>query len=214
MATMRLGHEAIRAHVVWQARKKSATDPQATTTNGEEALAYTLQQLSDLEDIRTLKHRYFRAMDMADAAVLETLFTDDIDVDYRGGDYRVRLQGKSNLLDFLANSFHADAIAMHHGHMPDITLTGPDEAVGLWYLEDIFIDVARKSHTIGSAVYTDLYRRVDGVWKLAKTEYDRVFELVGPLDPNWKVTCHHLAKAGRKPEEVQDVSHLISFKRS
>jgi hypothetical protein len=176
-------------------------------------MPYTLQQLSDLEEIRTLKHRYFRAMDMADASVLETLFTDDIDVDYRGGDYRVRLQGKANLLEFLANSFHTNAIAMHHGHMPDITLTGPDEAVGLWYLEDIFIDVARKSRTIGSAVYTDLYRRVNCAWKLAKTEYDRVFELVGPLDPNWKVTCHHLATAGRKPEELKDISHLISFSR-
>ena len=30
-------------------------------------MAYTLQQLSDLEDIRTLKHRYFRGIDTADS---------------------------------------------------------------------------------------------------------------------------------------------------
>ena len=68
-------------------------------------MAYTIEQLSDLEDIRTVKHRYFRGIDTADMTLLEPLFTDDIDVDYRGGTYRVRLSGKANMLEFLANSF-------------------------------------------------------------------------------------------------------------
>ncbi len=132
-------------------------------------MAYTLQQLSDLEDIRTLKHRYFRSIDTADLKLLSTLLTDDISVDYRGGDYRVTLSGKDNFLEFTANSFNSNAVAMHHGHMPDITLTGEDTATGLWYLEDIFISLDSKSHTIGTAIYKDEYRREDGVWKIART---------------------------------------------
>ena len=174
-------------------------------------MAYTLQQLSDLEDIRTLKHRYFRGIDTADMDLLGTMFTDDVTVDYRGGTYRVRLSGRTDMLEFLANSFHSGAVAMHHGHMPEITLTGDDEAEGIWYLEDIFINVEQGYHTIGSAIYRDLYRREDGEWRIARTEYDRVIEVTSPLSPEARITSHHLAKAGRQPHERADISHLIEW---
>ncbi len=174
-------------------------------------MAYTLQQLSDLEDIRTLKHRYFRGIDTADMALLAGLFTEDVAVDYRGGNYRVVLQGRTDMLAFLANSFHSGAAAMHHGHMPEITLTGPDSAEGIWYLEDIFINLELKSHTFGTAIYQDEYRREGGVWKVARSEYDRVFEVVKPLDPAANITAHHLGKVGLKPEQRADISHMISW---
>ena len=174
-------------------------------------MTYTLQQLSDLEDIRTLKHRYFRGIDTADPSLLEILFTADVSVDYRGGNYRVSLQGRDDMLEFLANSFHSGAIAMHHGHMPEITLTGANSAEGLWYLEDIFINLEQKTHTIGSAIYRDHYRREGDRWLIARTEYDRVFEMIRPLAEDAEITAHHLAKVGRKPEERGDVGHLISW---
>ncbi len=174
-------------------------------------MAYTLQQLSDLEDIRTLKHRYFRGIDTADAALLEGLFTDDVEVDYRGGNYRVSLAGKADMLDFLANSFHSDALAMHHGHMPEIALIGAHEAEGVWYLEDVFINLESKTHTVGSAIYRDRYRREGAQWKIAKTEYDRVIELLSPLDPAMQITSHHLAKVGRKPHERTDISRMLHW---
>ncbi len=174
-------------------------------------MAYTLQQLSDLEDIRTLKHRYFRAIDTADMALLETLFTHDVTVDYRGGTYRVQVSGRDDMVDFLANSFHSGAVAMHHGHMPEITLTGDDTAEGIWYLEDIFINIESRTHTIGSAIYRDRYRREDGTWKIAVTEYDRVFEMIRPLADDAQITSHHLSVTGRKPEQRSDISHLIAW---
>lgn len=172
---------------------------------------YTLAQLCDLEDIRTLKHRYFRGIDTADMTLLADLFTENVAVDYRGGNYHVQIAGKCDLLDFLANSFHSGAVAMHHGHMPEITLTDTDTATGLWYLEDIFIDLDAATHTIGSAIYRDVYHRERGGWRIARTEYDRVFELVSPLDPNARLTCHYLGKVGRKPEQRTDISRLISW---
>jgi len=174
-------------------------------------MAYTLQHLSDLEDIRTLKHRYFRAIDTADAALLDGLFTEDVTVDYRGGTYRVAFSGRGNMIEFLLNSFHSGAVAMHHGHMPEISLTGADDAEGLWYLEDIFISTEAGTYTAGSAIYKDLYRREHGRWKIARTEYDRVIELITPLSADTKITAHHLAKAGRKPHERTDISHLIRW---
>lgn len=174
-------------------------------------MAYTLQQLTDLEDIRTLKHRYFRGIDTADMALLATLFTEDVAVEYRGGTYKVALTGKDDMLEFLVNAFHSGALAMHHGHMPEITLTGDNSALGVWYLEDIFINLEHKTHTFGSAIYRDEYRREGGVWKLSRTEYDRVMEVILPLDPAAQITTHHLARAGRKPEERTDITHLIQW---
>ena len=174
-------------------------------------MPYTLQQLSDIEEIRLLKHRYFRAIDTANAELLADLFTDDIVVDYRGGEYRVSLEGKDTMLEFLANSFSSQTAAMHHGHMPEITITGEDTAEGLWYLEDIFLNLAAKTHTIGSAIYKDKYRRVGGKWKIERTEYDRVIELVFPLADNIEIASHHLARAGLKPDQRQDISSMISW---
>lgn len=174
-------------------------------------MAYTLQELSDMEDIRTLKHRYFRAIDTADMGLLGGLFTDDVAVDYRGGNYRVTLIGRDNMLEFLANSFHSGAVAMHHGHMPEIALTGPGCAEGIWYLEDIFINLEHRTHTFGSAIYRDVYTREDTSWKIARTEYDRVMEVQLPLDPASEITAHHLARAGRKPADRTDISHLIEW---
>lgn len=174
-------------------------------------MAYTLQQLSDFEDIRTLKHRYFRGIDTADLNLLSGLFSEDLVVDYRGGTYRVSLEGRDNMVEFLANSFHSGALAMHHGHMPEITLTGDDTAEGIWYLEDIFINLESRTHTVGSAIYRDQYRREDGAWKISRTEYDRVIEFIRPLADDAQITSQHLAKAGRKPHERADISHLISW---
>jgi hypothetical protein len=174
-------------------------------------MAYTLQQLSDLEELKVLKHRYFRGIDTADWALLEGMFTRDVYVEYIGGTYRVKLTGDEAMMEFLANSFHSECMAMHHGHMPEITFTGPDSAEGLWYLEDIFINFELEMHTYGTAIYRDLYVREDGRWKIARTVYDRVMEVIEPLHEGAKYTHRHLAKAGRKPEERTDISHLISW---
>lgn len=174
-------------------------------------MAYTLQQLSDLEDIRTLKHRYFRGIDTADLALLGALFTEDVTVDYRGGHYRVVVSGRSDMLEFLANSFHSDFVGMHHGHMPEITLLDDSSAEGIWYLEDIAINLSSRNHTSGSAIYRDRYRREGGAWKIAHTEYDRVIELMRPLGEDERVTAHHLSVTGRKPHERTDIGHLISW---
>lgn len=175
-------------------------------------MPYTLQQLSDAEDIKVLKHRYFRGIDTADAALLSGLFTDDVQVTYNGGTYKVSLTGREAMLEFLANSFHSGAMAMHHGHMPEITFTGEDTAEGIWYLEDVFIDLEKDNHTFGTAIYTDTYRREGGVWKIATTYYDRVIEVLTKFsDTGGRATVQRLATIGRKPHERTDISHMIKW---
>ena len=68
-------------------------------------MPFTLQQLSDVEDIKQLKHRYFRSIDTGNEADLTSVFTEDVTIDYRGGGYRAKLQGRQNMNENLLSSF-------------------------------------------------------------------------------------------------------------
>jgi hypothetical protein len=88
-------------------------------------------------------------------------------------------------------------------------MTGENSADGIWYLQDIFISLEKMNHTIGTAIYKDSYRRQDDGWKIARTTYERVIEVVRPLDPAAEITSHYLAKVGRKRHERTDISRMI-----
>jgi len=175
-------------------------------------MGYSLQNLSDIEAIKVLKHRYFRGIDTGDIDLLAGLFTEDVAVVYNGGTYKVSLSGRAAMLEFLANAFHSGAVAMHIGSMPDITLTGDNTATGIWSLQDVFIDLEKDDHTFGSAIYTDRYRREGGVWKIEATYYDRVIEVLTKFSTmGGRVSVQRLATTGRKPEDRTDISHLIHW---
>lgn len=174
-------------------------------------MAYTVQQLSDLEEIKVVKSRYFRGIDTADWALLDGMFTDDVNVEYVGGDYHVKLTGADAMMQFLANSFHSGTLAMHQGHLPEIAFTGPDSADAVWYLEDIFINLEEAFHTFGTAIYRDRMVRRDGRWQIASTVYDRVMEVTEPLHEGARYVVSRLAAKGLKPDQRRDISHLITW---
>ncbi|MDE2435984.1 MAG: nuclear transport factor 2 family protein [Sphingomonadales bacterium] len=175
-------------------------------------MAHTLQQLSDIEEIKVLKHRYFRAIDTGDFAALPALFTQDVACTYNGGTYKVSLAGLDAMVEFLSNSFHSGAAAMHIGVMPEVTVTGDNSAGGIWYLQDVFIDLEKDAHTFGTAIYTDTYRREGGTWKIATTWYDRVIEVLTSFSAmGGQLSVQRLATTGRKPHERTDISHLIHW---
>lgn len=174
-------------------------------------MPFSVQQLSDLEEIKQLKHRYFRCIDTGNEAELATLFSDNVTIDLRGGSYRAKLSGRQNMVDFICSAFNSDVIAQHHGHGPEIRFTGPDTAEGKWYLEDRFIDPVRMTDTVGTAIYQDRYVRSGEGWKIVHSEYDRVYELVLPIDERAKIAFHLLAKTGRKPDARVDVSPWLEW---
>lgn len=175
------------------------------------AMGYTLGQLSDLEEIRQLKARYFRCIDTGNEAELATLFTDDVTIDLKGGGYRLQVAGRDEMVDFIGSSFNSDVVAMHHGHTPEIAFASADEAKGTWYLQDRFIDPARNTDTVGSSLYYDTYRRTADGWKIAASEYERVYEAVTPIDPAMSITAHLLARTGRPPERRADTSRWLTW---
>ena len=70
-----------------QRRQRSACFDAATTRNPPMNTSDAVQQLLDLEAIKTLKHRYIRCMTQSRWDELETLLAPDIDASYSDGKY-------------------------------------------------------------------------------------------------------------------------------
>jgi ketosteroid isomerase-like protein len=151
-------------------------------------------RLEDIELIKQLKYRYFRSIDMADLDTLQELFTDDVRVDYVGGTYRWQMQGKQQILAAIAAAFNPQTASCHTGHHPEITVHSESSATGLWYLTDVFINLADKVRTSGSALYRDQYLKVGGQWRIAVATYERIYEEVEHFTAPPQLTAHYLAK--------------------
>jgi len=151
-------------------------------------------RLDDIELIQQLKHRYFRALDRADWALMRTVLAPDATTAYIGTTYRHEFAGADAIIAFLATRMNEHSVAQHIGHHPEITVTGDTTAEGTWYLTDMFIDFADSTILHGSAIYSDRYAKIDGNWRIQHTGYTRLYEQVEPLPEHLNLTAHHLAK--------------------
>ena len=155
-----------------------------------------LQKLIDIEEIKNLKHRYFRAIDMADFDLLDNVFAPDITIDYRGGTYRWESEGKDTIKDSLTHAFHNQTAAMHTAHHPEIDVSSQTEATGKRYLQDIFYNFDLGSVTQGTALYEDKYIKINDQLLIQHSEYDRIWEQVSPINPEDKFTKILLKEKG------------------
>ena len=89
--------------------------------------------MDDVEEIKKLKARYFRSLDSKDWELYASVFAEDCVVDLRGTGGEL-FEGRPAFVDYASNLPFVQSV--HHGHMPEIELTGPDSATGVWVLED------------------------------------------------------------------------------
>jgi uncharacterized protein (TIGR02246 family) len=137
-------------------------------------------ELAEIEAIKQLKARYFRGLDTKDWPAWRKVFTDDLEVIV---DRAVSTGGKDGLPSphprggdaFVVEiaGFFTELSTVHHGHMPEITLTGPDTAVGIWSMEDI-VGLPDGQTLRGYGHYHEQYRKVDGAWRIARLHLTRL----------------------------------------
>jgi hypothetical protein len=140
-----------------------------------QALERRIRALEDVEAIKRLKYRYWRCLDLKGWDEMATCFTADATVDY--GDGRYRFAGVEAILGFLRESLGpgTGALGYHHGHHPEIELTGDTTARGVWALDNYLFNAARKRGVRIAAYYHDEYVKVAGEWKIRHTGYRYVF---------------------------------------
>jgi len=149
-----------------------------------------MDDLREIEAIKQLKYRYMRCLDQKKWDELRECFTDDVVTSYGGGKYA--FEGREAVMRFLVDAMGAPSfLSSHRVHHPEITLTGPDTARGIWALEDTVVDPERRFVLQGAAFYEDEYVRQGGRWLIRRTGYERTFELIEPFDqrPGLSITA-------------------------
>ncbi|MEW9853767.1 nuclear transport factor 2 family protein [Novosphingobium sp. M1R2S20] len=118
--------------------------------------------MDDVEEIKKLKARYFRALDTKDWDLYESIFAPDVVVDLtRAGG--ARFEGRDAFMGFARGMTIVQSI--HQGHMPEIELTGANSASGVWALEDYNIwEDGSQNHGWGH--YLETYAKLDERWHI------------------------------------------------
>lgn len=143
------------------------------TQPGPYSMAEMVSVLRDIDDIKRLKARYFRCVDGRDWAGLRSLFTDDCQFVSVGMRDVTSVDAFVDRVRFLIHP----GVSVHHGHMPEITVTGADTAEGKWPMMD-YVEVAPDAEgrrgLAGCGYYHETYRRVPGAgWRICRWELRR-----------------------------------------
>jgi len=130
--------------------------------------------VDDIFAIQMLKARYFRAIDTKDWDLLASVMVEDVEIDVtddvEGGK---PYSGRATFVDGCARVLRS-AVTVHHGHMPEITLTGPDTATGTWAMED-YVDWGHGKAFRGYGHYHEQYvRDPEGGWQIAAMQLKRL----------------------------------------
>ncbi len=150
-----------------------------------------LSQLADLEAIKQLKARYFRTMDTKDWDGFGDVFSEDC-ILQNGPVDQPPVIGRAAIVEYV--SFHIQhMVTVHHGHMPEIELSGDGTASGIWSMfdqlrtPDAWMD--------GFGHYHEEYRRCeDGRWRITSTRLTRLWvrssstdwtKALWPEAPDW-----------------------------
>lgn len=129
--------------------------------------------LAAIEAVKRVKAQYFYFLDTKQWDRLRGIFTADATFDPAGeGSYTF-----DGLDGFIAGASGglANAVSVHHGHMPIIDVHDADHASAVWAMED---DVAIASDPprrfIGKGHYHETYRREGGEWRIASWKLTRL----------------------------------------
>jgi hypothetical protein len=138
-----------------------------------DALRAEVQRLTDIEEIKTLKSRYFRYVDLHWWPELRSLFADDAVFEIE----------ESTSLPKTADDFIAaidrhlgQAMSVHHGHMPEIEIVDAEHAHGIWAMYDLVEPAESSGYPVltGYGHYTEDYRKVAGQWRIARLRLSRL----------------------------------------
>lgn len=126
----------------------------------------------ELEAIRQLKARYCRFLDTKDLESWSGVFTADLEVTLdmavstAGADPQTAppIVGVENFAPVVMGGLQ-NVATKHHCHTPELALTSPTTATGIWAMEDLLIfEDGRELY--GAGHYHETYEKQDGAWRI------------------------------------------------
>ncbi len=138
-----------------------------------------VSELVEVEAIKQLKARYFRFMDEKRWDEWGQCFTEDATLD-TSQDGAPVVHGRANIQKMVSGAVDA-AITVHHGHMPEIEITGSNSARGIWSMED-YLEFpgelpGEPGFTLhGRGHYREEYEKCsDGAWRIRSLQLTRLW---------------------------------------
>jgi SnoaL-like domain len=150
-----------------------------------------------LEEIRRVKYRYLRCVDLKLWDEMAEVFTAGATADYGSPatGKPLRFGSRGEIITFLRDSLGPGMITLHAAGQPEIEIDGAT-ATGTWRFEDTVIVTEYRLVIKGAAFYEDRYERGgDGRWRISHTGYVRLYETMQSLDdlPSLKITANRWA---------------------
>ena len=134
-----------------------------------------LRQLLDIEEIKRLKARYFRSMDQKHWDEFAQVFARDAVLEVP--EANLVKHGREAITASVSGVL-TNVRTVHHGHMPEIELLGPDTARGVWAMFD-YVEFppgksGERTGLKGYGHYREEYVREDGAWRIARLRLERL----------------------------------------
>ena len=132
------------------------------------------ERLFAIEEIKALMARRIRAMDTKDWALYDTCHAPDATLDSFGTLPEQHkptgsiARGKQQILEMIQKVVDGKVklITVHHAHTPEIEITGPTTAKGVWAMEDLlwWQNGDMTEHLRGFGHYHETYEKISDAW--------------------------------------------------
>jgi SnoaL-like domain len=136
-----------------------------------------IEKLIAVEDIKRLKARYFRCVDTKDWDGWRNVFAHDVHIDISEDVPDGVFTGADALIESASASL-IGCVSVHHGHCPEIDITSPTNASGIWPMEDILRWSANSAYPNQSAHgyghYFETYEKLEGQWRITSMKLRRL----------------------------------------
>jgi SnoaL-like domain len=152
--------------------------------------------LAEIEAIKRLKARYCRHLDAKDWQAWRDVFADDFvsDTTEAGGKL---IEGADDFVSFIRRTLGKQSQpTVHQVHAPEIELTSPSTATGVWALNDV-VRLAPGLNLQGYGHYHETYEKIAGQWRIKTSKLTRLREDIFNPVFSVRISDRMRAAAGR-----------------
>jgi hypothetical protein len=151
----------------------------------------TVESLRDIEDIRQVKYRYLRCIDLKLWDELGDTLTECATLQTGTSAFGklVEITGRQQIVAFLRARLGPAVLTGHAASQPEITVDG-DVATGIWSHRETVLATRHRMVIASTGFCEDRYERGAGPsWRIARTGYLRSYEVMMSLDdlPSFKI---------------------------
>jgi hypothetical protein len=145
-----------------------------------------VEQLQAIEEIRTVKARYFRGVDTADSELVRGILAPDCVLDYMGcctdpasgRDFfpAMNIVMRGNAAWSSEGLRGMGIVSVHHSHDGEISVTSASTASAIWSMTDRLFMPAGGDYAVmtGYGYYHETYEKVHGTWKIKTLRIERL----------------------------------------